>query len=707
MVITHGSVTINVSLAQGATIAGLNAEIAAREAEDLTLQGNIDTEAVLRVSGDNYILSENITFGGTKTFTLSPQILSSPSAIYDAANWGFIKTTQDYINIKDFYGAKTDGTNTITEIKAAINDAEILGKGLFFPPGSYTIKGQMYLKNIPICGVPRKTKIIIESDFAFTETIAGRNYSCILSNDFQGQTTAFANEINIYGIDFDFRLLSSPNGDPNLLGLANVKKGNIENCHFKINAGLGSTVKATAIDLWACVKNLNIRNCKVENLNESTAGGCIWIRNITNSGATAANDVDNIVIDNCYLTSATKDEPLAVYGVQGVTKNIVISNTYVEGLTSSQDRSVLVSVFPLNNGSSQGQYASINNVRIYKCNFKDYFFSSHVLRIGQSSDTSNYCDNVTIEDCYFDVLKAVSGTGYCMRNIKNQGNNIKAIHNSINVDTTGQSLTYGISGFDKVFLNYLKGKIGNGIDLSVDVSNNKIDDIPGIGVINCETVYRNNIKTANHCVLINTANLTYQIDNNILENTPTTATNTVGIYIQSFGGLNPASIVSFNQIKMNYIGNYALRKEGTGGFRLYYNFVNGNGDKLLLTNPTTSTITFSRGNTWYGVPEVNSLTDAATISVIAALGTEFRVTLAGNRTMGNPTAPFDGHKIRFRIKQDTTGSRTLAWGTAYRFSSTFPSPTLSTSASSVDIIEFIYNSVDLKWDCVGFTKGII
>ena len=103
-----------------------------------------------------------------------------------------------------------------------------------------------------------------------------------------------------------------------------------------------------------------------------------------------------------------------------------------------------------------------------------------------------------------------------------------------------------------------------------------------------------------------------------------------------------------------------------------------------------------------------TLTDAATIAVNAALGNLFRVTLAGTRTLGAPSNPTDGQTIHFEIKQDATGSRTLAYASAYEFSTTLGSPTLTTTAGDVDLLAFRYNSTATKWRCLlidlGFTS---
>lgn len=99
------------------------------------------------------------------------------------------------------------------------------------------------------------------------------------------------------------------------------------------------------------------------------------------------------------------------------------------------------------------------------------------------------------------------------------------------------------------------------------------------------------------------------------------------------------------------------------------------------------------------------LTDAATIAVDASLGNLFTVTLGGNRTLGAPTNPKQGQVIIFRITQDGTGSRTLAYNAIYRFSTDIPSPTLSTGGGDVDYLGFIYNEADTKWDCIGKVFG--
>lgn len=81
-----------------------------------------------------------------------------------------------------------------------------------------------------------------------------------------------------------------------------------------------------------------------------------------------------------------------------------------------------------------------------------------------------------------------------------------------------------------------------------------------------------------------------------------------------------------------------------------------------------------------------TLTDAASISWNLNDAQVAKVTLAGNRTLSNPTNMVDGGTYILRVIQDATGSRTLAYDTAYKWSG--GAPTLTTTANAIDIITF-------------------
>lgn len=123
-------------------------------------------------------------------------------------------------------------------------------------------------------------------------------------------------------------------------------------------------------------------------------------------------------------------------------------------------------------------------------------------------------------------------------------------------------------------------------------------------------------------------------------------------------------------------------------------------------HPTTG-LALLTGATFAGavMPAVVALTDGATISVNAALGNVFTVTLGGNRTLANPTNPADGQMIRLLVTQDATGTRTLSYGAAFEFSTGLPQPTLSTTAGLTDVLGFAYSAAKSKWLLLAFVNG--
>jgi hypothetical protein len=105
-------------------------------------------------------------------------------------------------------------------------------------------------------------------------------------------------------------------------------------------------------------------------------------------------------------------------------------------------------------------------------------------------------------------------------------------------------------------------------------------------------------------------------------------------------------------------------------------------------------------NTFTGaqIGSVTTLTDGATITPNFAVNNSFTVTLAGNRTLANPTNLVAGQSGVFIINQDGTGSRTLAYGSYYDFGGG-TAPTLTTAASAQDMIAYFVVSTT-RINCV-------
>lgn len=109
--------------------------------------------------------------------------------------------------------------------------------------------------------------------------------------------------------------------------------------------------------------------------------------------------------------------------------------------------------------------------------------------------------------------------------------------------------------------------------------------------------------------------------------------------------------------------------------------------------PTLGFASLTGGNAFTGAQTVafQALTDAASIATDAALSNHFLVTLGGNRTLANPTNLRDGGIYNFYVKQDGTGSRSLGYGSLFKWPGASV-PVLTTAANSLDLIIAQYSA---------------
>ena len=85
---------------------------------------------------------------------------------------------------------------------------------------------------------------------------------------------------------------------------------------------------------------------------------------------------------------------------------------------------------------------------------------------------------------------------------------------------------------------------------------------------------------------------------------------------------------------------------------------------------------------------ITTLTDAASISIDFDTAQNFSVTLAGNRTLESPSNIDPGQTGSIFVIQDTTGGRTLSFGSVWKFAGG-TAPTLSTGTSATDRIDYV------------------
>lgn len=124
------------------------------------------------------------------------------------------------------------------------------------------------------------------------------------------------------------------------------------------------------------------------------------------------------------------------------------------------------------------------------------------------------------------------------------------------------------------------------------------------------------------------------------------------------------------------------------------NLASGTVGTARLGSGTASSSTYLRGDqTWAsvtaGAGSWNTMTDGATVTLTWSHDSTNVVTLGGNRTLAISGTPALNQKVRIRLTQDATGSRTLTWPTS-GVTIKWPLgevPVLTTTAAKTDTVE--------------------
>lgn len=111
-----------------------------------------------------------------------------------------------------------------------------------------------------------------------------------------------------------------------------------------------------------------------------------------------------------------------------------------------------------------------------------------------------------------------------------------------------------------------------------------------------------------------------------------------------------------------------------------------------VNTATTSTNLYVQGTAASNI--VGLGTTNATTTLNFAQGNNFSMTLTGSITLANPTGVTTGQSGIILIQQDSVGSRTVGFGSAWDFPSQ-TAPTLSTGANAVDAITYFVRSASL------------
>jgi len=238
---------------------------------------------------------------------------------------------------------------------------------------------------------------------------------------------------------------------------------------------------------------------------------------------------------------------------------------------------------------------------------------------------------------------------------------------------------------------------------SITSINTVVDAVSAVTSVNAAAITSINTVVANVSALtsVNTAAITSI--NTVVEavsaltsvNTAAiTSINTVVEAVSVITSVNSAAITSVNTVITNLsatlatsIANHLPLAGGTltgtvSGTDFYVSAVAIGVDALLGKELRIGTA---------AVADIVSLTDAASIAVDFNTGQNFAITLAGNRTLENPTNCVAGQVGSIFIVQDGTGSRTLAFGSNWGFPDG-TAPVISTSINAVDRLDYIVHT---------------
>ena len=156
-------------------------------------------------------------------------------------------------------------------------------------------------------------------------------------------------------------------------------------------------------------------------------------------------------------------------------------------------------------------------------------------------------------------------------------------------------------------------------------------------------------------------------------------------------------------LKLENSARIVTLKHGTGNFSL------PNAQDIIMKADVLYHFVHDATN-WIYVGDINengedTLSDGANIAWNLQASKNGTVTLAGNRTLDNPTNLVAGESHVLRVVQDGTGTRTLAYGSAYKFAGG-TAPTLTAGAGgAVDLLEFYCDgtNMNMKYATLNFS----
>lgn len=109
---------------------------------------------------------------------------------------------------------------------------------------------------------------------------------------------------------------------------------------------------------------------------------------------------------------------------------------------------------------------------------------------------------------------------------------------------------------------------------------------------------------------------------------------------------------------------------------------------------------------WTGKPRQHVQVYSPTMTLDCSLYDVFDINLTGNATI-NFTGGQDGQKILVRVRQGTSGNHSVAWGSRVIYGDDILSIPLSTVATKMDLVAFVYRAADDGYFAAAYIRGFV
>lgn len=398
-------------------------------------------------------------------------------------------------NVKD-YGAKGDGiTDDSKAIQNAINYAYSLGGGtVLIPDGTYLIKNNIMLRNnVNLLGFKGSSIIKIDDTFKGTNSPkSGETFPNVLWNEHGrnsfDDTIADSFEIN------NLKFIHSSNLTKlnSIFFLRNTKNVVIHNCEFNMTGEKPSV----AFYLYCCNYHMSIQNNKIINLTGADDGGGIWLCNLTETPSETNKTYDITIARNDFIINCS-GESLAIYGRDGVVRNVIVnSNKFLTLTNNIKPQSKVLSMFGRTLATGR-EGVGVEDIVVSNNIFNINEIEASVIAVGSSvSDTDNI-SNILIDSNIINIKTELPPSnitcilGYKIGNAKN----IK-VSNNVITNIGDKPCKYGIYRMWDVDGNQVRGNFWqSNISDCTNVVNNYLYDntVPSSAAIKDSPFVSNNV----------------------------------------------------------------------------------------------------------------------------------------------------------------------------------------------------------------------